>query len=88
MGKLTVMPNIGVKLEEQLIVAGITTPEELRALGSREAWLKLRRMDPSTNLTKLYSLEGAILGIRWHVLDEDIKRELKAFAIQHGAVKI
>ena len=26
MGKLVVLPNIGVKLEEQLIVAGIDTP--------------------------------------------------------------
>ncbi len=80
MGKLVVLPNIGVKLEEQLIVAGIETPEQLRALGSHEAWLRLRRMDPTVSLTRLYALEGAVRGVRWHLLDEDIKRELRAFA--------
>ena len=80
MGKLVVLPNIGVKLEEQLIVAGIETPEQLRALGSHEAWLRLRRMDPTVSLTRLYALEGAVRGVRWHLLDEDTKRELRAFA--------
>ena len=47
MGKLAVLPNIGVRLEEQLNVAGIDIPESLRELGSREAWLKLKHMDPS-----------------------------------------
>lgn len=80
MGKLVVLPNIGVKLEEQLIVAGIDTPEQLRALGSHEAWLRLRHMDPTVSLTRLYALEGAVRGVRWHLLDEDTKRELRAFA--------
>ena len=80
MGKLVVLPNIGVKLEEQLIVAGIETPEQLRELGSREAWLRLRRMDSNVSLTRLYALEGAVRGMRWHQLDDDIKRELRSFA--------
>lgn len=80
MGKLVVLPNIGVKLEEQLIVAGIDTPEQLCALGSHEAWLRLRRIDPTVSLTRLYALEGAVRGVRWHLLDEDTKRELRAFA--------
>lgn len=80
MGKLVVLPNMGVKLEEQLIVAGIDTPEQLRALGSHEAWLRLRRIDPTVSLTRLYALEGAVRGVRWHLLDEDTKRELRAFA--------
>ena len=82
MGKLAVLPNIGVRLEEQLNVAGIDTPESLRELGSREAWLKLKHMDPSVNSTRLYALEGALRGVRWHLLDDKTKDELKEFAFQ------
>lgn len=82
MGKLAVLPNIGVRLEEQLNVAGIDTPESLRELGSREAWLKLKYMDPSVNITRLYALEGALRGVRWHLLDDKTKDELKEFAFQ------
>lgn len=82
MGKLAVLPNIGVRLEEQLNVAGIDTPESLRELGSRNAWLKLKHMDPSVNITRLYALEGALRGIRWHMLDDETKNDLKEFAFR------
>lgn len=82
MGKLAVLPNIGVRLEEQLNVAGIDTPEALRELGSREAWLKLKHMDSSVNITRLYALEGALRGVRWHQLDDKTKDELKEFAFK------
>lgn len=80
MGKLAVLPNIGVKLEEQLNVAGIETPEQLRAIGSHEAWLRLKRMNPAVSMTSLYAIEGAIRGIRWHMLDAQIRHSLRAFA--------
>lgn len=82
MGKLAILPNVGVRLEEQLNVAGIDTPEQLCEIGSREAWLKLKRMDPSVNLTRLYALEGAVRGMRWHQLDDDTKTDLRAFAAE------
>ena len=31
-------------------------------------------------LTRLYALEARVRGVRWHLLDEDTKRELRAFA--------
>lgn len=58
---------------------GITTPEELRSVGSREAWLRIKAIDPSACLMRLSALEGAIQGIRWHALDPGIKAELKSF---------
>lgn len=42
MGELAKLPNIGKVLEEQLNQAGITTYEELKEIGSRQAWLKSR----------------------------------------------
>ena len=83
MSEMTNLKNIGAKLEDQLKQVGITTPEELKKAGSREAWLKIKAMDPSACLMRLSALEGAIQGVRWHYLDENTKEELKAFYHSH-----
>ena len=79
MGELSKLPNIAAKLESQLADAGITTQEQLREAGSREAWLRILARDPSACLMRLSALEGAIQGIRWHCLDDDTKASLKEF---------
>ena len=79
MGELTTLPNIAAKLEAQLADAGITTIEELRRVGSREAWLRILACDPSACIMRLSALEGAIQGVRWHYLDEETKQSLKEF---------
>jgi len=79
MTKLSEMPNIGKELEEQLKKAGIETPEQLMEIGSREAFLRLRMLDSSACINRLYGLEGAIRNVRWHYLPQDIKDELKSF---------
>jgi len=83
MGELTKLPNIAAKLESQLADAGITTIDELKRLGSREAWLRILARDPSACLMRLSALEGAIKGVRWHYLDDEIKTSLKAFYHQN-----
>ena len=83
MGELSKLPNIAAKLEAQLADVGITTEEELRKVGSREAWLRILARDPSACIMRLSSLEGAIQGIRWHYLDEVTKKALKTFYHQH-----
>jgi len=40
------LPNIGAKLEEELNRAGIDTPEELKRLGGKEAFIRLRMQVP------------------------------------------
>jgi DNA transformation protein and related proteins len=79
MGRLSEMQNIGPVVERQLMEAGIQTPEELIALGSREAFVRLRLRDPGCCLSCLCGLEGAIRGIRWHNLEAETKAGLKAF---------
>jgi DNA transformation protein len=76
---LTSLPNIGKEMKKQLYAVGIQTPEDLAAIGSKEAWLMIRAMDPSACYNRLCGLEGAIRGIRWHHLDETVKNELKTF---------
>ncbi|NLT40752.1 MAG: TfoX/Sxy family protein [Clostridiales bacterium] len=85
MGILAELPNIGVELEKQLIAAGITTEEELRSVGSREAWIRILLRDPSACYMRLCALEGAIQGIRRHNLECGTKEALKEFYHKHNA---
>ncbi len=75
--------NIGKEMESQLHRAGISTAEELKAVGSREAWLRILAFDPSACIMRLYGLEGAVRGVRWHSLDPGVKAELKSFYHLH-----
>lgn len=83
MGELTKLPNIAEKLEGQLADAGITTIAQLKEVGSREAWLRILARDPSACIMRLSALEGAIQGVRWHNLSEEVKKELKGFYDTH-----
>lgn len=79
MGELTKLPNIGKTLEKQLNDVGINTIEELKIVGSKEAWLKIRKIDESACLNRLCALEGAIRNIKRNDLDESVKKDLKEF---------
>ncbi|GAA0283627.1 TfoX/Sxy family protein [Faecalicatena contorta] len=79
MGELSKLPNIGAVVEEQLREAGITTFDQLRAMGSKQAWLKIQEIDSSACIHRLYSLEGAIRGIKKAQLPPDVKEDLKDF---------
>ena len=76
MGELSKQPNIGAVVEEQLNQVGITTLEELKEAGSRQAWLRILAIDSSACIHRLYSLEGAIRGIK---KPQDVKDDLKEF---------
>ena len=77
--KLTELPNIGKTTQAQLHEVGIETAEDLFAVGSREAFLRLRTIDPGCCFSCLQGLEGAVRGVRWHALDDQTKRGLKEF---------
>ncbi|MEG0753842.1 MAG: TfoX/Sxy family protein [Angelakisella sp.] len=85
MGTLSKLPNIGTTLEGQLLQVGIETPEQLKQVGSRQAWLDIRAIDPSACYNRLCALEGAIQGIRWHSLNDADKQGLKEF---YSSVKL
>lgn len=79
MSTLTQLPNIGEELERQLTKIGIETENQLREIGSREAWLRIKLLDPSACYMRLCALEGALQGLRWHSLPPEIKADLKMF---------
>lgn len=84
MSELLSLPNIGQTLDKQLQQVGITTKEELKKIGSKKAWLKIKQIDPSACYNRLCALEGAIREIRWHDLDQELKNQLKEFYVSHS----
>ena len=83
MGTLSVLPNIGKAVEEQLNQVGIQTPEDLKATGAEQAWLKIQEIDRSACIHRLLALEGAIQGIQKTLLPETRKTELREFFQHH-----
>ena len=79
MGRLTDLPNIGPELEQKLIEIGITSRAELINAGTENVFIRLKAIDNSACINKLYAIEGAIQGIRWHGIDKGRKEELKHF---------
>ncbi len=45
MGELSKLPNIGKIVEEQLLEVGISSADELIAIGAKAAWLKIQEID-------------------------------------------
>ena len=76
---LTQMKNIGKVVAEKLIQVGITTPEELCAIGAEQAFIRLQTIDEGACFCMLQGLEGAVQGIRWHSLPRERKEELREF---------
>lgn len=58
--KLIDLKGVGKSLSKRLQDAGISTPAQLRAAGSVEAWRRIRELDASFSLRWLYVLESAI----------------------------
>jgi DNA transformation protein and related proteins len=79
MNDLAKQPNLGKVVVEQLNLVEITTFEELKELGSEQAFIRIKTIDKDACINKLYALEGAIQGIRWHGLSKDRKAELLNF---------
>ena len=80
MTDLTALTNIGKEMASKLISVEIDTAEKLIEIGSKEAFFRLKIKYPQICLVHLYTLEGAIQGIEFHLLSEGKKRELKAFS--------
>ena len=80
MPELASMINIGEKLEKRLNAVEIHTAEQLKATGSKEAFVRLKQHDPSVCAVYLYALEGAISGVEYNRLPEDVKQDLKDFS--------
>ena len=70
--RLTDLPNIGATVAARLEAVGVSTPEQLKKLGSIEAVLRLKveAKEDAPCRSMLSGLEGAIRGVRWHAIDK------------------
>ncbi len=74
------MPNIGKSLAKKLALAEISSPDELKFIGSKNAFLKIQTIFPDdVCINMLYALEGAIQDVRWHALGKEVKADLLDF---------
>lgn len=80
MTQLTSLKNIGKELERKLRAVGIETAEELKEVGSKIAFARLKMHFPRVCLVHLYSLQGAISSIDFNRLPDTVKSDLKAFS--------
>lgn len=74
------LPNVGAVLARNLRAVDIHTPEQLKDMGGKEAFLRIRTaVDPGACLHMLYGIQGAIEGIPDSRLSDATKEELKRF---------
>ncbi len=77
------LKNIGKRIAERLVLAGIETPEMLKKLGAKEVYLMFFEKEGwSQTLCPcfLHALEGAITGERWNEISETKKEDFKKFS--------
>lgn len=82
-GELSKLPNIGAVVEKQLENVGIVCLSDLKNAGAKDAWLRIKTIDDSACIHRLYSFEGAIQGIKKSELSPEVKAELKEFYNTH-----
>lgn len=74
--------NIGPIVAEKLIKAGIDSPEKLKKMGAKKAYLKILETGGfcgKFHAAYLYALEGAIIDCDWREIPKKTKEEFKAF---------
>jgi len=79
MAELSSLRNIGKEIEKKLRFVGIETAEELKKVGSKEAFMRLKSQYPKVCLVHLYTLEGAISDTEYNQLSEEVKQSLKDY---------
>jgi len=71
------LPEIGAVTAKQLVMVGIDTPAELRTVGSKEAFLRIRdQLDPGACTALLHGLEAAVQGVRARDLEPQVRTDL------------
>ena len=75
---VSTLPGIGPVTRGRLEEAGIRTVSDLKAIGSVEAYRRLKFMLPrQVSLNTLYGLEAALRGCHWLDLPQDVKAALQ-----------
>lgn len=76
------LKNLGVASVNILRAIGISNVQDLRQLGSVEAYTRIKLRGISVSKVMLYALEGALMDVHWKDLDISLKKQLVAKAEQ------
>lgn len=82
MEELSSLKNIGKELARKLHRVGIDTADDLKQIGCKEAFLRLKNCFPQVCLVHLYALQGAVDDVDFNLLSDEIKSDLKVFSDQ------
>jgi DNA transformation protein len=70
------MRNIGPKSAAWLRQVGLRTLEDLAAVGTVEAFMRVKRAGFKPGLNLLYAIEGALLDCHWQEVPDERRQEL------------
>jgi DNA transformation protein len=70
------MRNIGPKSAAWLRQVGLRTLDDLAAVGTVEAFMRVKRAGFKPGLNLLYAIEGALLDCHWQEVPEERRQEL------------
>lgn len=76
--------NLGPKSEAMLVAAGITSVEQLKALGSVAAYARVKATGANASLNLLWALEGALTGLPWQQVARDHRTSLLLALEEHA----
>lgn len=78
--KLIELKNIGASTVNILNSVGIRSLQDLKAIGSVQAYRRIRQRGVHVSRALLYAMEGALLDIPWQSLDPALKVQLVQMA--------
>lgn len=73
---MATLRNLGPASLQMLAAAGISSEDDLRALGSVAAYLAVKRTGAKASLNLLWALEGALTGRHWQVVAREDRTAL------------
>lgn len=76
MAAISLLPNLGPKSRQMLERAGLVSLDQLRALGSVAAFVRVKRAGGKPSVNLLWALEGALTGLRWQVVAREHRTSL------------
>ncbi len=74
--------NIGPYSARCLREIGITNRQQLEKTGATDAYHQVRLLNGPVSLNLLYALHGALLGVKWDELPNEMRSQLAAEAAQ------
>ena len=70
------LKNLGAASVNILRAIGVNTYDDLKAMGSVNAYRRIKARGINVSKVMLYALEGALLDIHWKALPLDLKERL------------